>query len=118
MLTREMPGRKERPAAECRRTEGDTTMLYRTRPGVILASVCGEYVLVGTKEARKHCPYMTQINETSAFLWRLLADGSTPERLQQAVLDEYEVEDPEEAARAIGAFLDELDGKGYLLREA
>ena len=41
---------------------GDTTMLYRTRPGVILASVCGEYVLVGTKEALKQCPNITRIN--------------------------------------------------------
>ena len=92
-------------------------MTYRTRAGVVLASVCGEYVLVGTEEARRYCPYITRINETSAFLWERLTEGSDPDRLKAAVLEEYEVEDPEEASRAIDAFLEELDGNGYLVHE-
>ena len=49
---------------------------YETRPGVVLTNICGEYMLLAAKAAREYCPYMTQLNESSAFLWRLLESGA------------------------------------------
>ena len=43
-------------------------MKIKTRPGVVLAPICGEYLLVSARALSDVCPYATQINETSAFL--------------------------------------------------
>lgn len=93
-------------------------MRYRTRPGVVLAPVCGEYLLVAAKGARRFCPYVTQLNESSAFLWRQLKDGADAETLKAAVAAEYEIEDPGEAAAAIEGFLNQMLQAGYLLDES
>lgn len=90
---------------------------YVTRPGVVLTSICDEYMLLAAKGAREHCPYMTQLNESSAFLWRRLEQGSDLDALEQAVSEEYELADPTEAREAIRGFLDQMLQLGYLLRE-
>jgi hypothetical protein len=90
---------------------------YVTRPGVVLTSICDEYMLLAAKAAREHCPYMTQLNESSAFLWRRLEQGADPGALEQAVSEEYELADPAEAREAIRGFLDQMLQLGYLLRE-
>ncbi|MBQ3424395.1 MAG: PqqD family protein [Oscillospiraceae bacterium] len=89
---------------------------YVTRPGVVLTSICGEHMLLAAKAAREHCPYMTQLNESSAFLWRKLEDGAAAEDLLRAVLEEYEIAEPE-ARKAIDSFLEQMLQHGYLLRK-
>ena len=90
---------------------------YQTRPGVVLTSICGEYVLISATAVRDRVPYLTQINESSAFLWRLLESGAGEEELEQAVLEEYEIDDPAQARAAIQGFLRQMLDAGYLLRE-
>ena len=90
---------------------------YVTRPGVVLTSICDEYMLLAAKAAREHCPYMTQLNESSAFLWSRLEQGADPDALGQAVSEEYELADPADAREAIHGFLDQMLQLGYLLRE-
>ena len=92
-------------------------MRYRTRPGVVLAPVCGEYLLVAATAARSFCPYVTQINESSAFLWRQLIDGADAETLKTAVAAEYEIEDSGDTAAAIEGYLSQMLQAGYLLEE-
>ncbi len=89
---------------------------YRTRTGVVLTSICGEYLLVAAKDAREHCPYCSQISESSAFLWRKLVSGAGEEELLRAVCAEYEIDDPAAARQAIEAFLTQMVESGYLLR--
>lgn len=90
---------------------------YRTRTGVILTSICGEYMLVSAKSLQNECPYVTQINETSAFLWQLLMKGATAEELETAVVKEYEVADPALVRRAIRDFLGQMTKMKYLLTD-
>ena len=90
---------------------------YRTRPGVVLTSVCGEHLLVAAKAAREHCPYMAQISESSAFLWKLLVDGAGEDELLRAVCAEYDIDDPETARQAIESFVSRMLEEGYLLQE-
>lgn len=90
---------------------------YVTRPGVVLTSICGEYLLLAAKAAREHCPYLTQINESSAFLWKKLENGADQEELERAVQEEYELADPADARGAIRSFLEQMLQRGYLLRE-
>ena len=90
---------------------------YRTRPGVVLTSICGEYVLVAAKAVRDTVPAYAQLNDSSAFLWRLLEAGSEEEPLEKAVMEEYEIEDPAAARSAIESFIAQMLDSGYLLRE-
>lgn len=66
--------------------------VYRTRRGIVLTEICGEYVLIAAKALLDRCPYLTQLNESSAFIWKRLEGGATLEELVLAVEDEYETE--------------------------
>ena len=90
---------------------------YRTRPGVVLSSVCGEYVLVAAKSVRDSVPFVSQLNESSAFLWRLLESGAGEAELMEAVQEAYELPDPEMAREAIHDCLQTMLQAGYLLQE-
>ncbi len=90
---------------------------YRARPGVVLVSICGEYVLVAAKAVRREVPRFAQLNESSAFLWRLLESGSDEGELEQAVKTAFEISDSERAKEAIQAFIQQMLDSGYLVLE-
>lgn len=90
---------------------------YRTRTGVVLTSICGEYVLIAAKRVRDKVTSYAQLNESSAFLWRLLESGADEKELEQAVLEEYEIEDPAQARSAIKAFIGQMVQNGFLMKE-
>jgi hypothetical protein len=90
---------------------------YKTRPGVVLTAICGEYVLVAASAAQEHCPYVTELNETSAFLWERLRRGADLEDLMTALGEEYELDDPEAVRQAVDAFLQQMLELNYLLPE-
>lgn len=91
-------------------------MRYPIRPGVVLAEVCGEYLLLATLDAARHCPYVYQVNETAACFWRLLERQLPEEAVAAAVAAEYDA--PAEVVRRdLGQFLKDLREKGYLLSE-
>ena len=58
---------------------------------------------------------MTQINDTAAFCWRILEQGSDLDELMEKVSAEYEVEDPEELRQDLLSLLDQLLEKNYLI---
>ena len=90
-------------------------MRYRTRPGAVLAKICGEYLLVAAQSLRDSLPYVTQLNESSAFLWEKLEGGADEQTLEQCVMEEYEVEDREAARAAIRDFMEQMRSAGYLI---
>ena len=90
---------------------------YQARNGIILTQVCGEYLLVAARALRELCPYVTVVNETSAFLWERLENGATAEELAQAVADEYEVDDPAAVRGVIDDFLRQMQELNYVLTE-
>ena len=49
---------------------------YKTRVGVVLTRVCGEWLLVSAAALKDLCPFVTVINESSAFLWNRLQSGA------------------------------------------
>ena len=81
---------------------------YKARPGLVLVTVCGESLLVSTKALWNLCPFMTSLNESSAFLWTRLQEGATEEELLAAVAEEYEVEDPAALRKGIRDFLKKM----------
>lgn len=90
--------------------------VYHTRPGVLLTDICGEYMLVAALKAREHCPYVCQINETAAFLWKRLETGATADQLTAELLKEYELSE-ETAKEETLRFLETLKEQGYLTTE-
>ena len=90
---------------------------YKTRPGVVLTKICGEYLLIAAKASQSYCPYVTQLNETSAFLWNQLKEGQTLISLLDAVNAEYEADDPDIIQSAVQDFIREMQELGYLITE-
>ena len=91
-------------------------MRYPIRPGVVLAEVCGEYLLLATLDAARHCPYVYQVNETAACFWRLLERQLPAEDVAAAAAAEYDA--PAEVVRRdLEQVLKDLREKGYLLSE-
>ena len=90
---------------------------YKTRPGVVLTSVCGQPLLVAAKKLQDRCPYVTELNETSAFLWERLRCGADLNGLMAALGEEYELDDPNTAKVAVEAFLRQMLELNYLLPE-
>ena len=91
--------------------------IYKTRPGVVLTEIAGEYALIAAKKLHNECPYVTQISESSAFLWRKMTSGASLEELSTAVCDEYLVEDTDDVRQAIIDFLQQISDLNYLLQE-
>lgn len=89
---------------------------YQIRPGVVLASVCGEHMLVATRQARGLCPYVKQMNPTGAFYWSLLEQGEELDSLVRTASERYGVEESR-IRPGLLAFLDALRAEGYLLEE-
>ena len=62
---------------------------YRVREGILLREIAGEYMLIAVGEAAKVCPSIKKMNESAAFVWRLLAEGKTTKDLLRAVAETY-----------------------------
>ena len=88
---------------------------YKARNGLVLTQVCGEHLLVAANALRELCPYVTVLNETSAFLWDRLKQGATLEELEAAVTEEYEVDDPASLRGFIESFLQQMQEMNYLI---
>ena len=89
---------------------------YVTRPGVVLCSVCGEYLLVAAKEAREHCPYVTQINESAASYWKLLDRPYSIDELTERAAEVFQKE-KKDLLLPILLFIRKLEKSGYLIGE-
>ena len=90
---------------------------FKPIPGIVLTNICGEYLLVAAKSLRGSVPYLSQLNESSAFLWRRLENGSDEDELIKALLNEYEIEDPASARSAVQRFVEQMLQAGYLRKE-
>ena len=91
-------------------------MKYKTRTGIVLTSICGQHVIVAAKEARENCPYVTKINETAAFCWRLLENGSTCGQLTELLMEEYDAEDVSLVRDDVKKMLDNFLKEDYLIQ--
>lgn len=90
---------------------------YTIQPGIVLARVCGEALLVATREARGKCPYVKELNVTGAYFWTLLEQGMDPDAMVLAASERFGLS-PEAVRPGLLRFLDSLRDNGYLLPEA
>lgn len=64
----------------------------------ILREIAGDYIIVPVGAAALEFNGMITVNETGAFLWEKLREGTTKEELLHAMLEEYEVSEKEAEA--------------------
>lgn len=79
----------------------------KIRDGFILREVADNYIVVAVGEAVKSFNGVINLNETGAFLWKQLENGTDKETLIDALLAEYEV-DREVAEKDVDAFIAKL----------
>ena len=70
----------------------------------ILREIADDYIIVPVGKTAMEFNGMITVNETGAFLWKLLTKETTKEELLHAMLEEYEVS-AEEAEADIDEFL-------------
>lgn len=79
----------------------------KIKKNFILREVAGSFLVVAVGNAVKEFGGMVNLNETGAFLWKLLENGSTEELMVEALLKEYDV-DCETAKKDVGVFINKL----------
>ena len=75
--------------------------------GFVLRKIGDDYIIVPVGQAALSFNGMITVNETGAFLWEQLVEGTNKEELLRTMLETYEVTQ-EEAERDIDEFLDIL----------
>ena len=79
----------------------------------ILRTVADKIVAIAIEQGGNDTDGVITLNETGAFLWKLLEQDTNVDEMTAALLNEYEAD--EETARAdILAFCDRLDEVGIL----
>lgn len=81
--------------------------MLKIKKGFMLRQVAGNYIVIGIGEEAVDFNGMVTINETGAFLWKILENGADKEDLLEALMKEYDV-DEESAKKDITNFLQKL----------
>ena len=85
----------------------------KIKEGFVLHEVAGSFVAVPLGAAQVDFGGMLTLTPVVAFIWKCLGTDTTEEKIVQAVLSEYEVDEPT-ARRDAHAFLEKLRTAGLL----
>ena len=91
-------------------------MKFKTRTGIVMTSVGGQKILVAANALHDQIPYVSNINDTTAFCWELLIDGISEEELAMRVIEQFEIEDSDVVKKDIASLIKHLYEKGYIER--
>ncbi len=80
----------------------------KIKEGFILREVAGNSIVVAVGNAVKEFNGVINLNQTGAFLWKILQDGAEKEDLVKALLNEYEV-DEQTAKKDVDSFIGRLE---------
>ena len=65
----------------------------KIKEGFVLREVAGSFIVVAVGEAVKSFNGIVNLNETGAFLWKILEKGATRDELIAKLLEEYDVDE-------------------------
>ena len=85
----------------------------KIKEGFILRNVADATIVVPTGKATLDFNGMITLNETGAFLWRLLESDTDEEAMLKAMLAEFDV-DEATAKAGIARFVSKLESEGLL----
>ena len=86
----------------------------KIKQGFILREVSGNFIVVAVGEATKTFNGMIQLNDTGAFLWKLLEKGATQEQMVEQMATEYAV-DSQVAQQDVKEFIENLKEANLLV---
>ena len=86
----------------------------KIKSGFLLKEIAGSFVVVPVRQDLVHFSSMVTINETGAFLWKLLENGSSADEMCQKLLSEYEGISKEDALNDINDFVNALKENNIL----
>ena len=86
----------------------------KIKSGFVIREIAGQYMAVPVGERVNDLHGMIALNETGAFIWKLLEDEKTEEDLARALTEEYEVS-YEKALEAVREFRELLSSDSLLL---
>ena len=84
----------------------------KIKNGYVLKEIAGNNIVVEVG-GKVNFNGMITLNDTGAFLWKMLENGSEKEALTTALLDEYDVS-PEKANEDVALFIQKLEDAGVL----
>jgi hypothetical protein len=85
----------------------------KVKENLILREIAGSWIIVPVAEMVVEFNGLMNLNESGAFLWKLLVEGAEMDELVSRLLNEYDVD--EKTAKAdIKEFVEQLEAKGLL----
>ncbi len=84
----------------------------KIKDGFVLREVAGDTVVLPTGDLNINA--MITLNESAAFLWKLMENDITEEEMVEKVLAKYDDTDAEMAAKAVKGFVNQLSEHGFL----
>ena len=84
----------------------------KIKDGFVLREVAGDTVVLPTGDLNINA--MITLNESAAFLWRLLQNDITEAQLVREVLAQYNDRDEAMATKAVNGFVNQLKEHGFL----
>lgn len=79
----------------------------KIKEGFLLRNIAGGYHVIAVGEAAKNFNGIVHLNETGAFLWKLLEDGADSEKLIDSLVKQYGI-DKEKAKIDAACFVAKL----------
>ncbi len=86
----------------------------KIKDGFILREVAGSFIVVAVGDRVKEFNGVINLNETGAFIWKLLSEGKEPEFIENELVKEYDVS-KEKANKDVKEFITKLE-EGKLLK--
>lgn len=85
----------------------------KIKEGFMLREVAGSYVVVAVGKRSEQFNGMVNLNETGAFLWKLVEQGASRDELLNSLLETYEVE-REKAEQDVDKFISVLQQNNFV----
>lgn len=88
----------------------------RIKNGFVLREVAGQIMVIATGEASKDFHGMIKLNVTGKVIWLALQEGLTENAIVERLQEQFEV-DTEKALQDTRAFIQQMEGMGFLVNE-
>lgn len=85
----------------------------KIKDDLMLRNVCDEWVVVPMGARLQEFNGIMKLNESGAFIWKLLQEESSRENIIGQLLEEYDIEE-KEATKEVDDFVDLLSKKQVL----
>lgn len=91
-------------------------MKYSLRPGLVLEHIYEKHLLIADEEARKHCAYLTELDQTAAAIIERIMIGTDIGEMATEFSETYHSGE-EELEEIIKDFLQQMYAEHFLVKE-